>query len=391
VNDRRPKNFKAIPGAYRRRAKLAKLRRVLTDPFERVGRLFEEQQGRGAFPGGQLVVMREGQVLFERVCGVSRGLRGESELRGVTAETRFQVMSASKPFVAFAVALLEGAELVDVSAPVARYIPEFAQNGKQDITVLEVLLHRSGVLMEAVLGNPDDWSDWGNVVRAMADAKPRFARGTLAYSPAGFGWILGELVQRVSGQTLEEFLLARLPPELAGVRFVDANQYANVAHSYWLGPETFMLGGHNIAVDFESVNNEVTCVTACVPGAGLLASARELACFYDLLVRGGCGLLRPESLAKYITKQSFGFERQMHVPLTLGRGFGLGSLGPHAYGWWNTGPCFGHAGGFGVVAFADPRSRAAVAIVTNGHRGVGDMIRRFAPLGSAIKSAVARV
>lgn len=363
---------------------------MLTKPFDRVGQLFEEQQARGAFPGGQLVVMRDGQVLHEQACGLSHGLRGESELRGVTAETRFQVMSASKPFVAFAVALLEDAGLVDVAEPIARYIPEFASNGKQDITVLDVLLHRSGVLLESVLDNSDDWSDWARVVRAMADAKPRFARGTLAYSPAGFGWILGELVQRVSGQTLEEFLLARLPPELGGVRFVDPDQYANVAHSYWLGPEKFMLAGHNIAVDFERVNNEVTCVTACVPGAGLLASARELAQFYDLLVRGGCGLLRPETLARYVSKQTFGVERQMHVPLTLGRGFGLGSLGPHAFGWWNTGPCFGHAGGFGVVAFADPRSRAAVAIATNGHRGVADMIRRFAPLGSAIKAAVAR-
>lgn len=363
---------------------------MLIKPFDRVRQLFEEQQARGAFPGGQLVVMRDGQVLHEQACGLSHGLRGESELRGVTAETRFQVMSASKPFVAFAVALLEDAGLVDVAEPIARYIPEFAGNGKQDITVLDVLLHRSGVLLEAVLDNSDDWSDWTRVVRAMADAKPRFARGTLAYSPAGFGWILGELVQRVSGQTLEEFLLARLPPELGGVRFVDADQYANVAHSYWLGSEKFMLAGHNIAVDFERVNNEITCVTACVPGAGLLASARELAQFYDLLVRGGCGLLNPETLAKYVSKQSFGVERQMRVPLTLGRGFGLGSLGPHAYGWWNTGPCFGHAGGFGVVAFADPRSRAAVAIVTNGHRGVADMIRRFAPLGSAIKAAVAR-
>ena len=363
----------------------------MTGPFDGVARLFEEQQARGAFPGGQLVVMRDGQVLHEQACGVSRGFRGESELRGVTAKTRFQVMSASKPFVAFAVALLEDAGLVDVCAPVARYLPEFADNGKQDITVLDVLLHRSGVLVEAVLDNPDDWSDWNNVVRALSNAKPRFARGTLAYSPAGFGWILAELVQRVSGRTLEEFLLARFPPELSGVRFVDADQYANVARSYWLGPQTFMLAGHNIAADFESVNNELTCVTACVPGAGLIASARELAHFYDLLVRGGGGLLRPETLAKYITKQTFGLERQMHVPLALGRGFALGSPGPHAYGWWNTASCFGHAGGFGVVSFADPQSRAAVAIVTNGHRGISDMILRFAPLGSAIRKAVGRV
>lgn len=360
----------------------------MTDPFQRVSQLFEAQQARGAFPGGQLVVVRDGQVLHEQACGIAHGLRGESELRAVTSETRFQVMSASKPFVAFAVALLEDAGLVDVAAPVARYIPEFGDNGKQGITVLDVLLHRSGVLMEAALNDPDEWSDWNNVVRAMAAAKPRFARGTLAYSPAGFGWILGELVQRVSGQTLEEFLLARLPPELEGVRFVDPDQYANIAHSYWLGPESFKLAGYDIAADFERVNNEVTCVTACVPGAGLLASARELAHFYDLLVHGGRGLLRPETLARYITQQTFGFERQMHIPLTLGRGFGLGSRGPHAFGWWNTAPCFGHAGGFGVVAFADPRSRAAIAIVTNGHRGVGDMIGRFAPLGSAIKAAV---
>jgi CubicO group peptidase (beta-lactamase class C family) len=363
----------------------------VTDAFHQVARLFEGQQERGAFPGGQLVVMRDGQVLHEQVCGISRGFRGESELRGVTAETRFQVMSASKPFVAFAVALLEDAELVDVRAPVARYIPEFANNGKQDITVLDVLLHRSGLLMERVLDDPDDWSDWNNIVSALANAKPRFARGTLAYSPAGFGWILAELLRRVSGQTLEELLLARLPPELSGVRFLDADQYAHVARNYWLGPETFMLAGHNIAADFEHVNNELTCMTACVPGAGLLASAHELAHFYDLLVRGGGGLLRPETLAKYTTKQTFGLERQMHVPLTLGRGFGLGSFGPHAFGWWNTAPCFGHAGGFGVVAFADPRSRAAVAIVTNGHRGISDMIWRFAPLGSAIKRAVARL
>ena len=362
----------------------------MTDPFRHVGDLFEAQQARGAFPGGQLVVMRDGRVLHEQACGVSHGLRGEAELRGVTLETRFQVMSASKPFVAFAVALLEDAGLVDVSAPVARYVPEFAENGKADITVLEVLLHRSGVLMEELTGNPEEWSDWGNVVRAMAAAKPRFARGTLAYSPAGFGWILAELVQRVSGKTLQEFLLSQLPPELSGIRFVDAQQQPDVARSYWLGEQTFMLAGHNIAADFEDVNNELTGVTACVPGAGLLASARELAQFYDLLVNGGRDVIGRETLGRYVSKQTFGFERQMRVPVTLGRGFALGSLGPHPYGWCNTAPCFGHAGGFGVVAFADPRSRAAVAIVTNGHRGVGDMIRRFAPLGSAIKKAVAR-
>ena len=360
----------------------------MSEAFQAVEKLFTEQQARGAFPGGQLVVMRAGKVLCDVAVGVARGLRGEEPLVGVGPETRFQVMSASKPFVALAVALLEDAGRVDVEAPVARYFPEFAQHDKAAITLLDVLTHRSGLLFEDLVSQPELWPNWDAVVRAMAEARPRFPRGTLAYSPLGFGWILAEVVQRISGQSLQSFLLERLPKALGGIRFLDATQSSSVAYSYWLGPERLVLAGHDIAGDFEQLNNGFACVEACVPGAGLLASARELAAFYDALVAAEPGIVSARTLQNYITKQAFGFERQLKVPLTLGRGFGLGSLGPHAYGWWNTGPCFGHAGGFGVVAFADPRTRTAAAIVTNGHRGVGDMIRRFAPLGSKIRKAV---
>lgn len=359
----------------------------MTDAFRGVEELFMQQQAKGAFPGGQLVVMRAGVVLCDLAVGMARGAWGEEPLVGVNAETRFQVMSASKPFVALAIALLEDAGRLDVEAPVARYFPEFAQQDKAGITVREVLTHRSGVLLEELGNQPELWPDWDAVVRGMAEARPRYPRGTLAYSPAGFGWILAEVVQRISGQSLQEFLLERLPEALAGIRFLDPTQAGSIAYSYWLGPEKLVLAGRNIATDFEELNNALTCIEACVPGAGLLASARELAAFYDLLLAPE-SIVSSRTLANYITKQTFGFERQMLIPLTLGRGFGLGSLGPHPYGWCNTGPCFGHAGGFGVVAFADPRTRTAAAIVTNGHRGVGDMLRRFAPLGSKIRKAV---
>jgi CubicO group peptidase (beta-lactamase class C family) len=361
--------------------------RLVTDPFQAVAEFFVGQQARGAFPGGQLVVMREGQVVCDVACGVARGHRGEEPGVFVTSDTRFQVMSASKPFVGLAIALLDDAGLLDVEAPVARYFPEFGQNGKQQITVADVLVHRSGVLLEELQREPELWSDWDSVVAAMANARASRRRGTLAYSPAGFGWILAEVVRRVAQQPLQEFLLSRLPASLRNIRFVDASLAASAAYSYWLGPQRFMLAGRDIAADFEEVNNSITCVTACVPGAGLLATARELAMFYDLLVAGGRGVIGTETLGRYTTQQTSGFEWQLKVPLQLGRGFGLGSFGPHAFGWWNTRPCFGHAGGFGVVAFADPRTKTAVAAVTNGHRGVGDMLRRFAPLGSRIRRA----
>jgi CubicO group peptidase (beta-lactamase class C family) len=359
----------------------------VTGAFGRVASRFVRQQEHGLFPGGQLVVMRDGQKLCEVAVGTARGYRGECEGVLVTPTTRFQVMSASKPLVAFAVALLEDRGLIDPGAPVARYFPEFAQNGKEAITVLDVLTHRSGVLLEELGHAPELWPRWPAVVQAIAAARPELPRGRLAYSPAGFGWILAEVVQRITGVSLQDYLLSVLPPALAGIRFLDPSQAESVATSYWLGPDALMLAGHNVAADFEEINNGLTCIEACVPGAGLLATAAELAAFYDLLVSGGGGIISSVTLQKYVSKQTFGFERQLKVPLTLGRGFALGSLGPHAYGWWNTTPCFGHAGGFGVVAFADPRTRVAAAIVTNGHRGVLDLVKRFAPLGSSIRKA----
>lgn len=278
--------------------------------------------------------------------------------------------------------------MLDVMAPVAAYLPEFARNGKGAITVLDVLLHRSGVLFEELNGRPDAWSNPEAVAAALADAVPRYPRGTLAYSPAGFGWVMAEVVRRVSGASLQDFLLARLPQELRGIRFVDAGQRGSVAECYWLGPPKLVVGGRDIAGDFEQVNNQVSCFEAPVPGAGLLASARELALFYDLLLAGGRGVLSAETLRRYVTRQTSGIERQMKVWFSLGRGFALGSWGPHPYGWWDTAPCFGHAGGFGVVAYADPRRSLVVAITTNGHRGVGDLLRRFAPLGARIRRAL---
>jgi len=357
--------------------------------MKQVEALFSRQQAEGRFPGGQLVVMRDDEVLCDVSVGLSRGYRQEEPPVPVTATTRFQVMSASKPFVALAIALLDDAGRIELNAPVARYFPEFANRGKEQITIDDVLSHRSGVVLEELNDHPEWWSDWAMVVRKMADAKPRYPRGTLAYSPAGFGWILAEVVQRITHESFQNFLLERLPTSLSGVRFIDPAQHDTAAHSYWLGPARFMLAGHDLASDFERINNDLSTFTACVPGAGLLANARELAAFYSLLVAGGGNVLSRGTLAKYIEKQSFGCERQLKIPLSLGRGFGLGSFGPHAFGWWNTQRCFGHAGGFGVVAYGDPKTRIGVGIVTNGHRGVGDLVRRFAPLGSAIRKATA--
>jgi CubicO group peptidase (beta-lactamase class C family) len=361
-------------------------------------KLFRQQHERGAFPGGQLVVRARGEELLNVSVGIARGFRpGEGERVTVTDTTPFQVLSASKPVVALAVAVLEDRGLLDVQRPVSRYIPEFGREGKADITVLDVLTHRSGVLVPRLWRSPDLWPDWGRVQEEIWNTRPRYARGTPAYHPWEFGWILGDLVHRVAGQSLPDFLEDILPEPLKPLRLrIDLEATRSVARSYWLGPKRLKIAGHDVAAGFEDNNNAPSTLTSLVPGASMTTDASTLTRFYEMILAGGTTadgtrLIRSETLGRYTTRNVSGFDRALRAYLVLGRGYILGWRGPHAYGWWNTRECVGHGGGFCVVAFGDRHTGAAIAIVTNGNRGLGDVIRRFAPLGSLIRKSIRRL
>ena len=307
------------------------------------------------------------------------------------------MLSASKPTVAFAIAVLEDRGLLDVERPVSYYVPEFGHAGKRDITVLEVLTHRSGILVPRLWTSPESWPDWDRVQGEIWKARPRYRRGTLAYHPHEFGWILGEVVRRASGTSLPAFLQEILPGRLKElllcVRSADTSQ---VAHTYWLGPKRLPIAGENLAARFEDIFNAPSTLTSVVPGASMITTASALATFYEMILAGGTmadgtRLIRQGTLERYITKNVAGFDRASRSYVVLGRGFLLGWLGPHPYGWWNTRACFGHpGGGLSVLAFGDRRTGAAVAIVTNGNRRLAAALRRYAPLCSMIRKSVRR-
>jgi CubicO group peptidase (beta-lactamase class C family) len=342
-----------------------------------------------------MVVRVRGHELLNIAVGIARGFRAdEGERVPVTDTTPFQVMSASKPLVAFAVAVLEDRGLIDVDRPVAYYVPEFGRAGKGEITLLEVLTHRSGVIVPHLWESPAMWPDWDRVQVEIWDARPRYRRGTLAYHPFEFGWILGEVVHRVAGQPLDRFLGDLLPDSLQPLRLRrDPSDTTLVAHSYWLGRERLRLGSQDVAETFEQKNNSRLTHTSLVPGASLTTPASTLAQFYEILLGGGTTadgnrLVSATTLERYITPNVTGFDRTLRSILVVGRGFLLGWLGPHPYGWWNSRSCFGHGGGFCAVVFGDRATGAAVAIITNGNRSLWDVQRRFAPLSSAIRREV---
>ncbi len=351
--------------------------------------LFREQQRRGRFPGGQLAVSRGRELLVDESVGIARGFRAAEGIapEPVTSETRFQAMSASKALVGFAMAVLEDRGLVDVGAPVARYFPAFAANGKGDITVEELLTHRSGLVADDLVRDPARWADWDALMEALAAAKPEHARGTLCYESHVFGWVAGEIVRRVTGRPLPDFLNEVAGEELGRIAFLAGADAPPAARTYWLGRPTYRLGGLNLPERFEEAANDVACRRALVPGAGVLATARDLASFYELLLAGGVArsgrrLVREEILRRYVSRQTAGVDAATRAFVVLGRGFAMGWPLPHLYGWWGSSACFGHAGGFSCVAFADPGARLAIAILTNGNWSLTEMVRRFAPLAS---------
>jgi CubicO group peptidase (beta-lactamase class C family) len=357
---------------------------------------FRRQQARGVFPGGQLVVRRRGRLVVDEAVGVARGLRaneGEPRLE-FTRERRSGLFSAGKPLVAIAVAVLEQHGAIEVERPVASYWPEFGRAGKAEITVLDILLHRSGLYLWEIESDWRCFGDWERVMARIAAAEPAFARGTLAYQPMGFGWILGELIRRVTGQRIEHFLQEVVlgPAGIDDLRLgVPAQEVGSLARSYWLDEKPPRLGG-KVLVGFEPAQNSIEQLTAVLPGAGTVGTARALARFYAWLLegtptRGGARLLAEAVLARYITPQARGTDRTVRFPMVLGRGFALGWFWPHPYGWWRTNACFGHAGNFSTLAWADPTTGCAIAAVTNGNRAPTALVTRFAGIGSALRAA----
>ncbi len=363
--------------------------------LSRAVRMFAAQQARGAFPGGQIAVRRNGRLAADVAVGLARGMKaGESE-SPATPQTRFNVHSASKPLVALAVAALEEDGEIDVASPVASYLPEFAGQGRDAITVLDVLTHRAGVPLPTLARHPALWRDPTAVRAALAAAKPEFPRGTLVYLPLEFGWILSEVTARIVGRPLADYLRERIlePADLHGLYFTaTASELATSARCCWVGRRTVRLHGVDLREQFERIWNDPAVLGCAVPGASLLTDAAHLAALYELLLRDGVSrsgrrILRPETVSAYTKRAYCGFDRANRVPMAVARGFLTGTMWPSVYGLWGSSNCFGHAGGFSSLAFADRETGLAAAIVTNGNAGPVDFFRRFCPLVSALRRA----
>lgn len=365
--------------------------------LERVIVKFRQQHSSGAFPGGQLVARRGGKIVLKLAFGLARGWRERSQDTPTIVQdtTPFPVYSTGKPMAAIVIAMLESQGLLDVTAPVASVLPEFAGLVRDKITVLDVLTHRAGIILSHLINNHKIWADRDAVWQHLLSTPPRYPRGTFAYMPAEYGVILDQLTTRLTGRTLAALFQKEfaLPLGLRNMHYgMGARRLDELAWSYWLGKDRYVIADMNVAEKFEEKNNDPAVFAADNPAFSMVADASSLAAFYEFLVNGGRmsdgrSLLGEDLIKRYTTQQVSGWNKSVKTYLRLGRGFMLGTPTPSFFGWWGTSGCFGHAGMFSSLAYGDYKTGVAVAIITNGNRGVGDFMKRFIPLSHGIIKA----
>ncbi len=304
-------------------------------------------------------------------------------------DTIVNVYSTTKGMAALCLHQLVDEGRVDLDAPVARYWPEFAQAGKGSIPVRFFLGHRSGLAAARPLLPSPALYDWDAMVTALAAQEPWWEPGTAhGYHAVTFGWLVGEIVRRVSGKSLGTYFRDAIARPL-GMDFhigLPDQEHHRVAEMSPIplpdpGAETLQLG-MVILADPQGLSaqafmnppsmglgvNNPEWRRAEIPGANGHGDARSLARVYGALARGGSvdgvKVLSPDGIARCHTELSHGRDLVLTVSTRFGHGYMLSqerkdaSFGPGTRS-------FGHPGAGGSLGFADPDAKLGFGYVVN--------------------------
>jgi CubicO group peptidase (beta-lactamase class C family) len=359
---------------------------VATGAAERIWRAVERLYGSGIHPAIQLCVRRHGQVLLDRAIGHATGNGPddgpETPKVPATPDTPFCALSASKAVTAMMVHLLDQENLIRLDDPVCEYIPEFARCGKDCTTIRHVLTHRAGIQnLPPEVMRLERLDDLDEVMDILCEAEPVTRAGRqLAYHAVTGGFVLGELVQRVTGRSIRRVLddAIRRPLGFRGLSYgVPPEEVGRVATNYVTGPPVLppfsflfrrALGvGFREAVD---MSNDARFLTGLLPAANVVATANEFSRFFQLLLNGGTldgvRVFDARTIRRATGEQSYlQFDFTLGLPFRYGMGFMLGAEWFSLYGP-DTPQAFGHLGFTNVVCWADPEREVAAALMTSG-------------------------
>jgi len=326
---------------------------VSAERLDRIDGVVNQAVDRGELPGAVVIIVHRGHVVFRR----AYGQRSKKPVAvPMTADTVFDLASLTKPVAtAPSIMLLVEQGKLRLSDPVAKHLPAFAAQGKDKITIEQLLLHTSGLIADNALADYKDGKK--KAIERICNLEPRAEPGArFIYSDVNF-IVLGELVDQVVGVPLDEFARKHIfkplgmnetcfrPPDALKERTAPTQQ----RDGHWMvgevhDPRAHLLGG--------------------VAGhAGLFSTADDLAVFAQMLLGGG--QWHDQCVLSALSVQT------MTTPHTVPRGL-------RAYGWdvqtsfssnrgnlSKPGSGFGHTGFTGTSLWLDPDSETAVIFLSN--------------------------
>lgn len=341
----------------------------------------------GLHPAMNLCIRRHGAKVLDRAIGHTHGnVPGnldESTLRQSTPESLFNLFSASKSVTAMLIHHLDDAGEIHIDDRVAEYIPEFAANGKEKTTIRHVLNHRAGLpLVPADKFDLDLLTDEKGIVAYLCEARPSTVPGRkLAYHALTGGFILAEIIRRVSGKPIRQYLdeVVRQPMGMKSFQYgVTPEQVDEVADDVFTGPKPpFPLSAlvkRAFGADMPTavrLANDPLFRTGVVPSGNIYCTAEEASRFFEVLLRGGVTesgdrIFSERSIQRARIEQSYHeHDAVLQYPFRFGLGFMLGSdrssvLGP------DTPEAFGHMGFTNIILYADPERDISIALLNNG-------------------------
>ena len=341
-----------------------------------VDSIIERSIAEGTIPGAVLVVGHDGAVIYRKAYG-NRALEPRRE--AMTLDTIFDLASLTKVIsTTTAVMQLFEQGKVRLNDPVAKYLPEFAQNGKEDITVRQLLTHYSGLAPDLDLKTP--WLGKETAYRMASAETPAQAPGSqFTYSDINFV-VLGALVERVSGEALDAYTARHsfAPLKMTHTRYTPPAAWrAKIAPTQYDENEHMLRG---------VVHDPTARRMGGVAGhAGLFSTADDLAKFAQALLDGGGGILSAVTVKKMTQP-----EQPPASPVL--RGFGWDIDSPFSSNRGDLLPVgsFGHTGFTGTSMWIDPSTRTYIILLTNAvhPRGKGNAIALRSKVATEVAAAL---
>lgn len=355
--------------------------------FRAVADAFAESFAGRPGMGAALCVYVDGEPVVDLWGGTADERTGEPW----TEQTVGVVFSCTKGLMSILAARLVQEGLLDYDAPVCRYWPEFAAGGKSQVLVRHILSHQSGMSAPRTALSSADMRDWATVTGLLAAQEPLWEPGAgWAYHAITHGWLIGEVIRRITGLSAGEYFAETLAaplgadawiglpePELGRVAHLQvgstlaalvAAQQAELQPGVVDWPHRAMTLGGALPPDLvtgEGGFNTAATQRAEIPGAGGIASARAMAAIWSSTVTPtrGIRVLDDATLDGALAPQTDGapvFAGTAPFP-RWAMGFQLDSGARRYLG----GSSFGHDGAGGQVAFADREHGVGFAFITN--------------------------